>query len=153
MTNLLLTVSILVTTNWTEVTTPGNNKEWPQILEVGRLQTNYIISTTKPIHPAFRTEPDYGPWEFARDIQVPFNIRTNILRTIPLTNAFFRTDHYVPAAEVAPPPPGRFIRDPVTIHLDQTNHSWPRPEYRPRRQPSPPDRSDLGPYMQSPGPR
>lgn len=71
MTNLLLTVSILVTTNWTEVTTPGNDKEWPQPLEVGRLQTNYVVSAANPTHPPLKAEPAYGPWEFARPVLVP----------------------------------------------------------------------------------
>lgn len=99
MTNLLLTVSILVTTNWTEVTTPGNNKEWPQVLEVGRLQTNYVVSTAHPIHPALRAEPDYGPWEFARPVLVPFNFNTSNQWVVPIswTNP--------PASEVPPPRP------------------------------------------------
>lgn len=122
MTNLLLTVSILVTTNWTEVDSPRSPNGQLQIIEVGRLQTNYIVSTAHPIHPAFKAEPAYGPWEFARTVPVPaaFTFDTNIFRrAAPMTNIHYWTNlgsdwtNPGPASEVAPPPHGITIRGPA----------------------------------------
>src|SRR5574342_1125479 len=80
MTNSIVLISVLLSTNWVDTPIKTNNVQ----IQVGRIQTNYLVKPAMdttcgpndwPVFensrvPEFKSEPFYGPWNLTREVQL-----------------------------------------------------------------------------------